>query len=267
MPFNWPSAAVFESALLISSAVVFFFRTATKSTTETFGVGHAHRVPVELALEFRHDQADRFCGAGGGRDHVDCRGTSAAQILVREVEHVLIVRVAVNRRHRALLDAELFVQNFHDGSETVRRTRRVRDDVVLGRRRTLSSFTPSTIVTSSFDAGAEMMTFFTLPRRWAFAFVASVKCPVDSTTTCTPRDGQSICAGSFGSEDLDRFAADSDGIRFRLDVRVERTERGVVLQQVRQSLGVSKVVGRYEFDARDCSVRLERHFSRYGRSR
>ena len=59
------------------------------------------------------------------------------------------------------------------------------------------SFTPSTTVTSSFDAGAEMMTFFTLPRMCAFALVPSVNLPVDSTTTCTPSDGQSISAGSL----------------------------------------------------------------------
>ena len=35
---------------------------------------------------------------------------------------------------------------------------------------------------SSFVAGAEMMTFFTVGPRCAFAFTASVKKPVDSTT-------------------------------------------------------------------------------------
>src|SRR5688572_19464969 len=38
MPFNSPSAALLRAALT-SSPVVFFFRMATKSTTETFGVG------------------------------------------------------------------------------------------------------------------------------------------------------------------------------------------------------------------------------------
>src|SRR6185437_11810450 len=61
----------------------------------------------------------------------------------------------------------------------------------------LFSYTPSTIVMSSFLAGAEIMTFFTVPRRCALAFSASVNLPVDSTTTCAPTDSQFSAAGSF----------------------------------------------------------------------
>src|SRR5512143_781961 len=46
----------------------------------------------------------------------------------------------------------------------------------------LSLLTPMTIVRSSFLAGAEMMTFRAPAARCAFAFSASVKRPVDSTT-------------------------------------------------------------------------------------
>src|SRR6516225_2762125 len=61
----------------------------------------------------------------------------------------------------------------------------------------ISSFTPSTIVTSSFLAGAEIMTFFTVPRMCLQASFASVNLPVDSTTICAPKLLQSICAGSL----------------------------------------------------------------------
>src|SRR5689334_2995603 len=64
----------------------------------------------------------------------------------------------------------------------------------------LPSFTPSTMVMSSFFAGAEMMTFFTGPRRWALAFSASVNFPVDSITTCAPTDSQLMAAGSFSEK-------------------------------------------------------------------
>src|SRR5581483_6424373 len=60
-----------------------------------------------------------------------------------------------------------------------------------------SSFTPRTRVTSSFFAGAVMMTFFTGPRRCFFASSALVNRPVDSITTWAPTDAQSSCAGSF----------------------------------------------------------------------
>src|SRR5579875_1136796 len=59
----------------------------------------------------------------------------------------------------------------------------------------IDSLTPSTMVRSSPLAGAEMMTFLTLPRRCAAAFSASVKWPVDSITRSTPRSPQGIGDG------------------------------------------------------------------------
>ena len=55
---------------------------------------------------------------------------------------------------------------------------------------------------SSFFAGAEMMTFFTGPRRCFLASLASVKRPVDSITTCAPTDSQGSAAGSFSLNTL-----------------------------------------------------------------
>ena len=61
----------------------------------------------------------------------------------------------------------------------------------------IPSFTPNTMVTSSPLAGAEMMTFFTVPFRCFLASSAFVNNPVDSTTTWAPREVQSSSAGSF----------------------------------------------------------------------
>src|ERR1041385_4084574 len=66
----------------------------------------------------------------------------------------------------------------------------------------LPSLTPRTIVMSSFFAGAEMMTFFTGPRRCFFACSASLNLPVDSITTCAPTDSQLMAAGSFSEKTL-----------------------------------------------------------------
>ena len=66
----------------------------------------------------------------------------------------------------------------------------------------LSWFTPSTMVRSSLVAGAEMMTFLTVPCRWALALVASVKWPVDSMTTSAPVEDQSSLAGSRSANTL-----------------------------------------------------------------
>src|ERR1039458_8878705 len=65
-----------------------------------------------------------------------------------------------------------------------------------------SSLTPSTIVMSSFFAGAVMMIFFTEPRRCFFASLASVNFPVDSMTTCAPTESQDRAAGSFSLKTL-----------------------------------------------------------------
>src|SRR5882672_3297976 len=64
----------------------------------------------------------------------------------------------------------------------------------------LFSFTPRTIVMSSFLAGAEMMTFLTEPFRCFFASSAFVKRPVDSITTSAPTEVQSIADGSFSEK-------------------------------------------------------------------
>src|SRR5215469_14436617 len=64
----------------------------------------------------------------------------------------------------------------------------------------LPSFTPRTIVMSSFLAGAEMTTFFTGPRRCFLACGPSVNFPVDSITTCAPTDSQGRAAGSFSEK-------------------------------------------------------------------
>ncbi len=58
-----------------------------------------------------------------------------------------------------------------------------------------SSLTPMTKVPSMFLPGAERMTFLAPASRWALALVPSVKKPVDSRTTSTPRSAQGRSAG------------------------------------------------------------------------
>src|SRR5271154_610108 len=66
----------------------------------------------------------------------------------------------------------------------------------------LFSLTPRTRVMSSLEAGAEMMTFLTGVPRWALAFSASVKKPVDSTTIWAPTLAQLSLAGSRSAKTL-----------------------------------------------------------------
>src|SRR5579863_3215515 len=55
---------------------------------------------------------------------------------------------------------------------------------------------------SSFFAGAEMITFFTDPRKCFLASLASVKCPVDSITTCAPTESHGSAPGSLSLNTL-----------------------------------------------------------------
>ncbi len=114
----------------------------------------------------------------------------------------------------------------------------------------LSSLTPRTTVMSSLVAGAEMMTFLTVEPRWALAFSASVKKPVDSTTICAPTEAQSSLAGIALGEDLDFLAVDGDEVGSVGDLLLEVAEDGVVLEKVGQGGGGGEVVDGYEFDVR-----------------
>src|SRR5438309_3036732 len=92
---------------------------------------NAERHAREAALQLRDDERDRTRGAGL-RGHDALRGGPRVARVVRDgVEQPLAQRLRVDRREETLFDAELVVQDLRDGSEAVRRARRVRDDVVL----------------------------------------------------------------------------------------------------------------------------------------
>ena len=217
-----------------------------RSTTETVGVGTRKDMPVSLPLTSGQHQADGPGGAGRRRDDVDRGRAPALPVLLRGAVHRLLGGgVGVDRRHQALLDAESLLQeHVDDGGQAVRRAGGVGDDVVLGGV-VLASFTPRTTVMSSPLAGAEMMTFFAPAARWPLAFSASVKRPVDSITTCTPRAPQGNSAGVFALTTLISWpfttstssSALSGADFFERHRAVEAALRGVVLEQVGQVVG------------------------------
>ena len=94
---------------------------------------HPQRGAVELPLHRRQHEARGPCCAGRCRDDVDRGGAGPSEVLVRQVEEVLIVRVRVDGRHQPADDAEGVVDDLDHRHEAVRRARRVRDhDVVAG---------------------------------------------------------------------------------------------------------------------------------------
>ena len=132
MPFKGPSEAAF-SAPFTSSAVTFFSTSDVRSTTETFGVGTRIEVPSILPFSAGSTSPTAFA-APVVVGMIDMRrGTRAPQILVRQIEEVLIVRVGVHRHHPRLLDAEGFMEHLGERCDAIGRARRVRDDVVFRR--------------------------------------------------------------------------------------------------------------------------------------
>ena len=75
-----------------------------------------------------------------------------------------------------------------------------------------------TKVASAPVAGAEMITRGAPASRWAAALSRSVKKPVDSTTTSTPRSPQGSCLRVALGEDLEEVAADDDAVVGDLDL-------------------------------------------------
>ena len=88
---------------------------------------------VELALQLGIHLAHGLGRARAGRNDVDGGGARPAQIAVRQVQHALIVGVAVYRGHDGLLDAEGLVNEFHWNAQGIGGAAGVGDDVVLGR--------------------------------------------------------------------------------------------------------------------------------------
>ena len=106
----------------------------------------------------------------------------------------------------------------------------------------LSSLTPSTTVMSGFFAGAVMTTFFA-PAAMCFAASSRlVKMPGglehDVDAERLPRQLRRI----LDREHLELVAVDGDAVAARGDVGLQVAEDRVVLEQVRQRLGVGQVV-------------------------
>lgn len=98
------------------------------------GGGDAERHAGEFSLDFGADEADRFGGAGGGRDDVNGSGAAAFPIFTRRaIDRFLGGGVAVDGGHETFLHAETFFEkDMDEGSKTVGGAGGVGDDVVLG---------------------------------------------------------------------------------------------------------------------------------------
>ena len=132
MPLSGPAAAARNASL--SSSTLVSRRDGRGEVDDADRRGrHAQAEAVELALEVGDHQRERLRRAGRRRDDVLAGAPGAARVLVGDVEDALVVRVAVDRVHQPLLDAEQVVDDLGGRGEAVRRARGVADDVVAGR--------------------------------------------------------------------------------------------------------------------------------------
>ena len=162
--------------------------------------------------------------------------------LCAAVLQVLVLRVGVDGRHQAALDAERLVQHLRHRREAVGRARRVGDDrlravvqrlvdaeydgeVVAGRRRGDDDLLRAALV----DVLAGLLGLGEQPGRLDDDVDAEV----------LPRQGARAAALS---ETDDRSAVDRDAVVDDLDLVRKAAQHAVVLQQVRDRRGVTEVV-------------------------
>src|SRR5712691_6804716 len=211
------------------------------------GGGHAERDAVDLPFDFRNHEARRLGGTGGRRDDAERRGPGAAQVLVRQVEDLLIVRVAVDRRHEAVLEAPVVEHDLHDRHEAIRGARGVREDVVL--RGVVFLVVHPHHDRDVLTLGGRRDDDLLRAGRKVLLGVGSVGEPAGTLehevhTQRLPRE----LLGLLDRRHFDGLAVDDQSIALRLDGAREPAVDGIVLQEMRERLGVVDVVQRRELE-------------------
>ena len=233
----------------------------------------ALRSADELTLELGDDETDRLRCARRVRHDVDGGGAAAAQIALtlRAIQGHLIARVGMDRRHDAALDRREVVEALRHRSEAVRRAGSRRNDLVLGlqdlvvdveddRRQIVAGRRRNDDL---LRAGGKMRRSLFLRGIEARAFEHDVD------VMLAPRNLRGI--GFL--VDVDLLAVDRDGIlaSFHLVRVFVLALRRIILQEVREHLGVREIVDGYDFialcikhltkrEAADTSETIDRYF-------
>jgi hypothetical protein len=203
--------------------------------------GNAEGEPVELALEVGEDEADGLRGARRRRDDVDGAGAGPPEVLVRSVLEALVRGVGVDRCHEPALDAERVVEHLHHRGEAVRRAGGVRDDLLVTGE--------GVVVDAEHDgrvhvplgrggddhllrAAGEVLRGLVPRGEPAGGLYDHLGAEV------APREGGGVALG----EHAETLAINDQVAVLDADLAREDPVHGVVLEQVRQGLGVGEVV-------------------------
>ena len=190
----------------------------------------------------RQDERDSLGGAGGGRHDVQGGGASAAQVTVRRIQNALVTGVGVRGGHQTLDDTESVVENLDERREAVGRARRVGDDLVG---------VLVLVGVDTEDVGRDVVTLgrgrddnLLGARGQVLGGARGVD--EDAGTFNDDVDAESLprqLERVTGRHNLDGLAVDGDvRVVDDLDIRLERAEDGVVLDQVARLLHSARVV-------------------------
>src|SRR5271169_159084 len=180
-------------------------------------------------------------------NHVYGSGACAAEILVRQIEKLLVVRVGMNGGHGAAVNAKGVLENFGDRGQAIRGARGVGNDVMF--RGIVGLVVDAENERSVralgwggdddfFDRAPEMLCCLGAIGEETGGFNHDIRSDA----------GPINFDGIFYLENLERLAFDGDRVVRMRDVVGEITENGVVLEQMREGLGVGNVVDRDELD-------------------
>ena len=166
---------------------------------------------------------------------------------MRQIENGLIVRVAVNRDHRAVHEAEVVANNFDHGRQAIRGARRIRNDVVFGRivLVAVDAHDNGDVFVGGgcrdddfFRAGVAMFLGVGRLRETARRFQHDVNFQV----------GPWQFGRIFFGENFDTIAVDRDAVRIMRYVALEDAVHGIVLEEMRECVGIREVVDRHEVE-------------------
>ena len=164
-----------------------------------------------------------------------------------EVEQTLVVGVGVDRRHPASGETECVVQHLRHGRQAVRRTRCVRDDVVLGRIVFVVVHSQDQHQVGALGGGGDddlLGSRGQVFRRVVAAGEEPRRFEDDVDAEVAPGQRRGITLREHlerARADTDRVAVDRHGVR-------QVSEDRVVLQQVGEGVGAGDVVDGHELE-------------------
>merc|ERR1712061_693419 len=199
------------------------------------GGGHPQSNAVQFALVLGQDRSNSLCSTGGGRHDVASTRTGTAQVTVPAVQDHLITSVRVGCRHHAVFNTEALVKDLADGGHAVGCARSVGDNHVV-------LWVVVALIDANHVCGAVLARsgedhLLCASIQVLGAALKGVECSSrlndHLNVQVLPRHGGRITA----RHDLGFLAIDGDGVIGERDISLKGSKHGVILQQVRGSLG------------------------------